>query len=445
MSGESNRERRDSSRTFFIGTYGCQMNDLDSEMMEGMLAARGWMRTVNEAEADVIIVNTCCVRRSAEERAIGRITRLKPLKRRRNGRVICIAGCIAQREGKRLLEKMPFVDLVVGTRDYVQLPQLLDEVESFGARIAATDGIDAPMRFEAAARPRRALKAIVTIMYGCNNFCAYCVVPYVRGREVSRPRSEILDEIRHLVANGCKEVLLVGQNVNSYRDGSWDFSALLAAVNDVDGLQRIRFITSHPKDVSEALIEAVASLPKVCEHVHLPAQAGNNRVLEAMNRKYGREDYLLLVQKIRQRIPQVTLTTDLMVGFPGETEEEFADTLDLVERVRWDAAFMFMYSVRPGTAASKLADTVSAARKQERLAQLIKRQEEISAEKNRDLVATIQEVLVEGESRRSARELMGRTRGDKVVIFEGGTEMCGSLVRVKITQGAAHTLFGECL
>lgn len=283
----------------------------------------------------------------------------------------------------------------------------------------------------------------MNIIYGCDNFCSYCIVPHVRGREQSRPPDDIVDEIRTLADNGCKEVLLLGQNVNSYSYDGTNFPDLLERVNEVSGIERIRYITSHPKDASDKLIECVASLGKVCENFHLPIQSGNNRILELMNRKYTRENYFALVDKIRARIPGAVITTDIMAGFPGETEEEFGDSLDAMRRVRWDSAFMFMYTPRPGTVAAEMKDRLTREEKVVRLEKMIEIQERISGEKNKDHVGSREEVLVEGVSRRSKDQLMGRIRGDKVVIFDAPPSLIGRIVKITITASAPHTLFGS--
>jgi tRNA-2-methylthio-N6-dimethylallyladenosine synthase len=428
---------------YHVITYGCQMNDADSQAIEAMLAARGWERVPSEAEADVVVVNTCTVRQSAEQRALGRISQLQRLKQQRPEMIVCVCGCLAQQQGQELLRRAPYVDLVVGTRDLARLPQLLEEVDSTGKKLVATESLERPIHFEAPLPRPAKLKALITIMYGCNNFCSYCIVPYVRGREISRPTEEIVAEIRDRVAGGCKEVLLLGQNVNSYRYEGIDFPDLLAKVSEIQGLARIRYITSHPKDASLKLIDRVAELPAVCENFHLPAQAGSSRVLQRMNRHYTREDYLRLVQEIRRRIPHAVITTDLMVGFPEETEDDFNDTMDLVEQVRWDAAFMFMYTPRPGTRAAEWRDSVPMELKKERLARLIQRQEEISLVRNQALIGHVEEVLVEGYSKRSRTHMMGRSRGDKVVILPGDEQLIGRIESVRITAASAHTLFGE--
>lgn len=429
--------------TYFLITYGCQMNESDSELVAGDLAARGWHRAQSEDQADAILVNTCVVRGSAERRAIGRIWQLAPFKRRRADLLIGILGCLAQKDGQSLLKQFPHVDFVVGTRDLPKIGNLLGEICQSRERVVCVDDIDKPTSFVAEPLRKNPLKARVTVMYGCNNDCSYCVVPRTRGREWSRPAAEVVAEVTRLAQGGWREVMLLGQNVNSYHDGRHDFPDLLRLVAGVEGIERIRYVTSHPKDLSERLIEVVATTPKICENFHLPAQAGGDRVLARMNRGYGHDDYLRLTERIRRAIPRAAITTDLMVGFPGESEEDFTDTLDLARSVRWDSAFTFMYSPRDGTAAARWPDDVPVAVKKERLRRLIEIQGAISAEINEALVGSRQEVLVEGPSRRSDEMLMGRTRGDKVVIFAGPNDLVGRMIELKITRASAYTLFGE--
>jgi tRNA-2-methylthio-N6-dimethylallyladenosine synthase len=429
--------------TYKLITYGCQMNVSDSEFVAGELAARGWAATEDEAAADAILVNTCVVRNSAEKRALGRIHQLAHLKRERPRLIVGVLGCLAQKDGEEVLSRLPCVDLVLGTRDLPKIGSLLEAIREHGERIVAIENIDQPAAFGAAPVRQDRLKAMVTIMYGCNNGCSYCIVPYTRGREWSRPAREIVDEVRQLAEGGWREVTLLGQNVNSYHDGARDFADLLRLVAAVDEIARVRFVTSHPKDLSDRLIEAMATERKVCEGLHLPAQAGGNEVLRRMNRGYTREDYLRLAERVRRAMPDIALTTDLIVGFPGESDREYEDTLDLVRAVRWDTAFMFMYSPREGTPAADWPDDVPLAMKKDRLKRLIDLQESITGEVNAARVGSVQEVLVEGPSRRSARELMGRTRGNTVVILQGPDELAGTIAPVKISRSSVHTLFGE--
>jgi tRNA-2-methylthio-N6-dimethylallyladenosine synthase len=434
-------------RTYHIVTYGCQMNDSDSEIMAGLLAAKGLEPVATAEDADVVIVNTCVVREGAEERAVGRLASLASAKKR-GSKILAVSGCMAQKDGERLLEQLPFVDLVVGTRDLFRIDSLIDEVAERGQPLVAIDDIDRPV-FAGALPARRmsTVRGLVTVMYGCNNFCTFCIVPRTRGRETSRPVAEVVDEVRRLADAGYAEVILLGQNVNSYydRQSRADFADLLAAVNAVDGIRRIRFVTSHPKDCSTRLIEAMACLDKVCESIHLPAQAGSNRVLRRMKRFYTKEEYLALLGELRARVPGVAITTDIIVGFPDETDLDFEETYDLMRRARWDSAFTFMYSPRPGTRAAEWLDSVPLEVKKERLGRCIGLQEQISAEINAQLVGTLQNVLVESVSKRSDSELMGRTRTDKAVVFRGPTSLIGSEVCVRITEAFAHTLRGELI
>jgi len=427
---------------YFLISYGCQMNDHDSEFIEGILISMGMGSSKSEEDADIIVINTCCVRRHAEERAIGRITQLNKLKSKNKNLIICVAGCIAQQEGENLIEKMPFIDIVIGTRDLPNLSFAINEVDKTRKKLILTDGIESSPNFDLPIYRPSKIKALATIMTGCNNFCSYCVVPYVRGSEISRPSKEIINEIKKLADEGVKEVLLIGQNVNSYRDGNIDFPTLLYKIDSITGIKRIRFITSHPKDASDSLFQSITSLKSVCEHLHLPAQAGNNRILELMNRGYTQEEYLEKIGRLRSLVPDIAITTDLMVGFPTETNQEFEDTINLTLKSQWDLAFMFIYSIRAGTEAAKLPDDVPRDEKIRRIQELIHIQEGIANQKNKKLIGSIQEVLVEGVSRRSQKDLIGRTRTDKTVIFEGKENLINTFASVKITETSSHTLKG---
>ncbi len=434
--------------TYHIINYGCQMNAYDSEIMAGILEARGLRSVREEKDADIILVNTCIVRGSAENRALGRISRLKAHKQADSDRIIAVTGCLAQRDADALLKRFPFIDLVIGTRSVTALSSLLDRVLAREGPIAYTEEVEDLFDLPVAPIRKSRLKALVTIMTGCNNFCSYCIVPYVRGREVSRPWASISAEIESLLADGCRDITLVGQNVNSYDSDGLDFAALLEKVNTLDPLYRIRYITSHPRDANSRHIDAVARLDKVCDHFHLPAQSGSTPILKRMNRGYTRDDYLRLALEVRERMPHATITTDLIVGFPGETEEDFEQTMDLVRRVRFDSAFTFYYNVRTGTKAAEWEDDAPLEVKKERLSQLIALQEKISLENNEARLGNIEEVLVEGPARRSedpahAGQMMGRTTGDICVIYEGDAKDAGHLVPIRVTRAAAHTLFGE--
>ncbi|MGI8908694.1 MAG: tRNA (N6-isopentenyl adenosine(37)-C2)-methylthiotransferase MiaB [Candidatus Sumerlaeaceae bacterium] len=429
--------------TYCIVTYGCQMNDNDSEIMSGILEGKGMRRVQTEAEADVVLVNTCVVREGAEERAVGRLNSLASLKKQKPGMIVGITGCMAQNEGEMVSRKVPLADLVVGTRDLFKIGELVDRAASTRERIVSIQDVDKPVFLQnQPVRRKHGLKAFTTIMYGCNNFCSFCIVPRTRGREVSRPRADVVSEVRQLVQQGYKEVMLLGQNVNSYEHNGDDFADLLSAVNDVEGLERIRFITSHPKDCSDKLIDTVASLPKLCTNFHLPVQAGSNRVLRRMKRFYTRDHYLDLIRRVRERVPGATISTDVICGFPDETEEDFEETRQLLEEARWDSAFIFGYSPREGTKAAEWQDSIPGPVKKQRVHSCIQRQELISGEINRTYEASIQQVLVESVSKRREHEMMGRTKGDKCVVFAGSADLIGELVNVKITDSHAHTLFG---
>ena len=440
------------SEKIFIRSFGCQMNDADSEVMERLLEREGYGKIDSPEGADVIILNTCSVRQHAEDRALGYLAGLKKIREENPSTVFVLAGCVAQRLKSKIFEKIPFVNIVLGTDNVLKLPKLIKSAinkprERF---LAAEVRGDLPRLAEGfwssssygCARSSE-LTGQVTIMRGCDNFCSYCIVPYVRGRERSRAVSDIVSEVEQKGAGGCKEIMLLGQNVNSYSFNSSDFADLLREVEKVDGLERIRFTTSHPKDVSEKLINAIRDSSKICEHLHLPAQSGSNRILERMNRGYTREQYLELIDKIRMEIPKISITTDLMVGFPGEKEDDFEDTLRLVEDVEFDAAFTFKYSTRPGTRAAKEKDDVPLKTKKKRLAELNELCEKMALEKNRRLMGKVEEIMVERMARKE-KKLVGRTRGNKTVFFSGAGKDIGELVSVEIEEAYTWSLFGKC-
>lgn len=437
-------------KKYLTFTYGCQMNERDSEAMAGLLEEMGFEPARRPEEADLILVNTCAVRERAENKVFGKLGELRALKSARPELIIGVAGCMVQREGmaQKIRQLAPHVDLIIGTHALHRLPELVREVErTRRTRVAVIPAAAAPLT-ELPVKRSDKIRAYVNVSYGCNNFCTYCIVPYVRGPERSRQPEDILREVRSLAAAGYREVTLLGQNVNSYgRDLAKPvtFGDLLKLVDRVEGLARIRFTTSHPRDFSHELIEIIARSEKVCEHFHLPAQAGSDRILALMGRGYTRTHYLELARAIRTRLPEATITTDLIVGFPGESEEDFAATLDLVEQVRFDAAFTFIYSPRPGTAAANLPDQVPAAVKRERLARLNQLQYRFTRESNERLVGRVVEVLVEGRSKTNPERLTGRTRTNKVVVFSGPEEMIGQLVPLRITAAQTFNLFGETL
>jgi tRNA-2-methylthio-N6-dimethylallyladenosine synthase len=424
----------------YTETYGCQMNEYDSKMIRSMLALAGHTFVDRPADADAVIVNTCAVRERAERRVLGRLAHLRGLSGPQT--VLGVVGCVAQRLGDALTGGPARVDFVVGTDRYDRLAEVLSAAAA-GARTIDT-GVDPAQRYDERPAPRQArLCEFVSVMRGCDNFCSYCVVPYVRGRERSRPAAAIVAEVEALVRLGTREVTLIGQNVNSYRDQALGFADLLRRVDRVPGLRRIRFATSHPKDLSPALIETVASADRVCEHIHLPVQSGSDAILTAMNRSYTRSDYLALVARIRDTMPSVALTTDVIVGFPGETEEDHRRTLSLFEEVRFDSAFMFRYSAREGTGAAALADDVPEATKIRRLEEVIALEKTIAAERNASLVGDTVEVLVEGPSERDAALLFGRTRTGKATVFPGPPEIAGEAARVEVVSSTAWTLHGD--
>ncbi len=433
---------------YHIVTYGCQMNVHDSEKLAGMLSEIGYVETGNQSEADLVLFNTCCVRENAELRVYGNVGSLKACKQANPNMIIGVCGCMMQQAdvSAYIVKTFPFVDLVFGTHNLHHFPSLL--LQALDSNQTIVEVLDSEGEVIEHIPTRRApgVSAWVTIMYGCNNFCSYCIVPYVRGRERSRQPADILDEINNLAKEGYKEITLLGQNVNSYGkdlENSYLFHDLLRDINKVDGIERIRFMTSHPKDLSDDLILAMAECSKICEHLHLPIQAGSNRILREMNRKYTRESYLELAGKVRNLIPDIALTTDIIVGFPGETEEEFGETLDMIQRVGYDSAYTFMYSPRTGTPAARRDDQLSQAEKKDRLARLNSLQSEISKEKNLEYLGRIVEVLVEGPSKNKQDVLTGRTRTNKTVNFNGSMELIGQLISVRITQAQSWSLEGE--
>lgn len=432
----------------FILTYGCQMNEHDSERLLGMLIGLGYSRAESEADADLILLNTCAVRETAERRVLGKIGELKRLKAHNPRLLIAVCGCMTQQRAvaERIRERAPHVDLIFGTHNLSELPRLLAEAAAASAPVVELWEKEGPVDETLPAARTDRLKAWVAITYGCNNFCTYCIVPYVRGRERSRLSDDIVAEVEALARDGVKEVTLLGQNVNSYgRDLTppATFADLLRRLDRIDGIARIRYMTSHPRDFTSELVRTIAAADKVCEHFHLPIQSGSDRILRLMNRGYTRERYLALVDEIRAALPDAAITTDIIVGFPGETEEDFAATLDIVRRVRFDSAFTFIYSPRTGTPAATMPDQVPAAVKKARLQQLMDLQDEISLARNRELVGRTLEVLVEGVSPQRADRMAGRTRTNKIVVFPGDESLSGRLVDVTIDRAQTHTLFGR--
>ncbi len=436
-------------KTYYIRTYGCQMNEHDTEVMSGILEQMGYVPADDIENADIILFNTCCVRENAENKVYGRLGQMKTLKEQRPDVIIGVCGCMVQQESERLKieQSLPHVDLVFGTHNIHELPMLIEEVKEKRGRVIRVWDEDGDIREGLPVKRESGLKAWVTIMYGCNNFCTYCIVPYVRGRERSREFEKIIEEVRELGKAGYKEVTLLGQNVNSYGKDlgeNRDFADLLMAVNKIDGIERIRFTTSHPKDITDKLIMAIAEGEKICEHIHFPLQAGSNRILKKMNRRYTLEYYLGLVEKIRESIPEVAITTDLIVGFPGETEEDFRETLRAVELIRYDSAFTFIYSPRKGTPACRLEDNVPIEEKRERLYRLIELQNRISYEKNREMVGKVIEIMVDGPSEKDSKIFTGRSRGNKLILFDPPEGIKpGNIADVLIEKAGTWTLEGS--
>lgn len=433
----------------FVSTYGCQMNEHDSQKILSLLEEEGHESTQDPKEADCIILNTCSVREKPEQKVYSALGRLLPLKRRKPSLIIGVGGCVAQQAGERLLERAPHLDFVFGTHQIQLVPELV-RMAGQGIRACQVDTREDVGSLHYSPRTTQGqVRAFVTIMQGCDNFCSYCIVPHVRGREQSRPLQEILEEIKKLARLGVKEVMLLGQNVNSYGRTLGEplgFVKLLEAIEDIDGIERIRFTTSHPKDLSLALIEAFVRLGKVCEHLHLPVQSGSTRVLEAMNRGYSREDYLEKVEVLRERIPGMALTTDVIVGFPGETEKDLELTLELLEKLRFDSIYSFKFSPRPFTKAAQMHDSVPEEVKAERLRLVQELQESITTSILGECVGSLQEVLVEGPSLYGSNQVTGRTRNFRIVHMMGEASlMRGKLVQVKIERSLKHSLWAEAL
>ena len=431
----------------FIGVYGCQMNISDAERMEGQLATLGYERTEDMARADLILLNTCCVRETAEDKVYGKIGEIKHIKRANPALIFGITGCMAQKEGEALIRRAPHIDFVLGTNKVHELKATVRRLES-ARRGPVVDVLlgDAPLPENVPIERTGRLSAWVPIMYGCNNFCTYCIVPYVRGREHSRRPEDVVREVEEAAAQGFKEITLLGQNVNSYgKDHKLaSFAELLLMVDAVKGVERVRYMTSHPKDLSDAVIDAVRQGRHICPHFHLPVQHGSDRILRAMNRVYRKDAYCSLVERIRAAVPDASLTTDLIVGFPGETEEDFGELLDFLREIRYDAAYTFLYSKRSGTPAATMEAQVEDSVKKERLHRLMEVQNEISLEKNAALKGTVQEVLAEGPSRTDEDVWTGRTGTNKIVLWQKkGQETEGDIVRVRITQPQTWVLKGE--
>lgn len=435
---------------YFIETWGCQMNEEDSEKLSGMLHGMGYIKTDIREDADIIVFNTCCVRENAELKVYGNLGALKNLKKSKPDLIIAVCGCMMQQKGiaENIKKRYPFVSLIFGTHNIHRFPELINnamqsentvmDIEEYNGEIV--EGI--PIARESN------IKALVTIMYGCNNFCTYCIVPYVRGRERSRKPQDILDEVKKLAEDGYKEITLLGQNVNSYGRGldeDINFARLLYMLNEVEGIERIRFMTSHPKDLSDEVIQAVKDCNRVCKHIHLPLQSGSTRLLRKMNRNYTKEKYLDVIDKIKSQIPGIAITTDIIVGFPGETEEDFEETMDVVRRVEFDSAFTFLFSPRQGTPAAKMEDQIDESTKHDRFNRLVDLLNKIGFEKNMKYVGSTVDVLVEGPSKNDESKLMGRTDTGKLVNFTYNRDVTGQIAKVRITEAQTWSLGGELI
>ena len=437
----------DRPQTYYIVTFGCQMNAHDSEVLAGMLEEMGLTQAAEKTQADLVLHNTCCIRDNAERKALGNVTWLKEIKKERPEMLIGVCGCMIQQAdmAEKILKRYPFIDLAFGTGNLYRLPEYLLEAIENRDRVIRVDQEASTLAEGLPVRRESSIKAYINIMYGCNNFCSYCIVPYVRGRERSRRSDDIIREAEALVSSGVKEIMLLGQNVNSYGLDSADtlsFAKLLRRVSET-GIERIRFMTSHPKDLSDELIDEMAHNPVIAPHLHLPVQSGNDRILHEMNRRYTREHYLRRVQALRSAMPRIGLTTDLIVAFPGETEQEFSDTLSLVEEVRYDSAYTFIYSPRKGTRAAEMPGAIDPDVASERIERLIAAQERITGEILAGMNGEIAQVLVEGASRRRPNQLTGKRGRNINVNFNGDAADIGKIIPVRVTGAGSNTLRGE--
>ena len=429
----------------YIETYGCQMNEYDSEIVKTILKKNDYEFVNDPEKAQVLFLNTCSVRENAHQKVRQRINVLKKLKKSNRDIIIGILGCMAQNLRDELLVDKVGVDIIAGPDSYKKLPALLDHVVQSGEKEYELSLSEYETYSDIFPTREGGVNAWIAVMRGCDNFCTFCVVPYTRGRERSREPENVVEEVRHLVKNGFKQVTLLGQNVNSYKSGKSDFADLMDIVSKVDGLKRIRFTSPHPKDFPEKLLQAVAVNPKVCKHIHLPLQAGNDRVLDIMNRTYTKTEYLNLVGRMRELIPDLVLTTDIIVGFPTETESEFLDTLDIMKQVEFDAAFMFKYSERKQTIATrKYPDDVSEEDKTSRITRLVELQRKHSLKRNKAHIGQEFEVMIEGTGKKPG-QLLGRNDGNKIVVFPGNGNAIGDLVNARITEATTNTLIGEIL
>ncbi|MGD0274687.1 MAG: tRNA (N6-isopentenyl adenosine(37)-C2)-methylthiotransferase MiaB [Syntrophales bacterium] len=431
----------------YIHTFGCQMNVHDSELMADMMKKAGYLLTPDVNEADVIIVNTCSIRQKAAQKAYSQLGRFRELKRRKPGVILAVGGCLAQQWGERFFDRIPEMDIIFGTHQIHQVPEMISAILEDGCAREATDFADHVRSLDLFPVPEDSrVNAFVTIMQGCNNFCSYCVVPYVRGREESRPMKDVIEEVRILADRGIKEVVLLGQNVNSYGQtliNGTNFPSLLRAIDTIEGIERIRFTTSHPKDLSPDLIGCFHDIESLCEYIHLPVQSGSDQVLERMNRGYTASDYIRKIEQLHASRPDIAISTDIIVGFPGESEEDFQVTIGLMEKIKFDNVYSFKYSEREGTEAAALDRKVSDDTKANRLKILQALQDRHTFNRNEALVGGHAEVLVEGLSRNSHCDVTGRTRTNKIVNLEGDPGLIGKTVMVGILKAHRHSLRGE--
>jgi len=429
----------DKIKKVYLYTWGCQMNFHDSEKIMGLLQEEGFSCVNNPKEADLIVFNTCSIRKKAEHKFLSQVGRIKHLKKSKPKIKIVVAGCIAQQMGETLIEKMPFIDYVIGPQNISKVKEIIKK-----DTLVLTEDNPLVAETDLPTVRKKGISAWVNIIYGCNNFCSYCIVPYTRGRERSRPLKNIIKEIKELVSEGFKEVTLLGQNVNSYK-AEVSFPELLKLVNKIKGLERIRFVTSHPKDFSDDLIEAIKHLDKVCEHIHLPLQSGSDRILKLMNRKYSFSEYIKKIEKLRTAIPEIAITTDIIAGFPSETEKDHKATINALKEIEFDGIFAFKFSPRPMTKASSMDEQIPEDIKSQRLLEILRLQDSITDKKNKSLIGTYQEVLVEESINTLLKRFIGRTRTNKIVDINTLCEeniTPGMLIKVKITEAHRHSLKG---
>ncbi len=431
----------------FVHTFGCQMNVHDSEKIVALMENSGYESIDDVKKADLIIINTCSIREKAAQKVYSQLGRLRKLKREKPGLIIGVGGCLAQQWGAKFIDKVPYLNLVFGTHNICHLPELINTIEKTGVPVVKTGFYESVKSLDILPQSKNGkVSSYVTIMQGCNNFCSYCVVPYVRGNEESRKFRDILDEVKTLAVNGIREITLLGQNVNSYcgsNGNRHDFADLVQKIGMINGIERIRFTTSHPKDLSNKLVNCFSEVDKLCEHIHLPVQSGSDRILRMMNRCYTSADYFNRVDKLRTVCPDISITSDIIVGFPGETDRDFQATIDMMGKIRFDNIFSFKYSEREGTVAAGLKDKISECVKHDRLQMVQYLQERHTIKRNRAMIGNSEEILVEGISKNSPEDVTGRTRTNKIVNFKGNFELIGKTVSVMITDAYLHSLRGE--